>query len=330
MTKQKVTPYLKLILKLAFVVALFYFLFKKGWISMQETQKAFANWDQIVPAVLAFGFCIILGILRWQILLRAQGIQLSFARTTQLTLIGNFFNLALPGAVSGDFVMAFYIGKEAPGKRARAFSSILFDRLVGISALIVISAGALLFNLSSFEGTRLLGEIEFLVVAAAAVALGFFVYLFLVQEHHDPLLKLFKFFEGRFKSAGSLTRIYEGLRTYHHHRMAVLQVMILSLTVHLIIGWGLMRFSFALGESHLSFSGIYALFPLGMLVTAVPVMPAGIGTGHVAFGYLFKLMSSDRGADVFTLYVLVTIFYSSLGGLAYLRFKTENPDIDLK
>ena len=62
-------------------------------------------------------FATTLGILRWQWLLKAQNINLPIMRTAQLNLIGAFFNLALPGAVSGDFVKAFYIGKDIPGQK---------------------------------------------------------------------------------------------------------------------------------------------------------------------------------------------------------------------
>ena len=60
-----------------------------------------------------------LGPIRWQLLLRAQGIKLSMGRTAQLTLIGNFFNIALPGAVSGDFVKAF-LHRQGDRRAARA------------------------------------------------------------------------------------------------------------------------------------------------------------------------------------------------------------------
>ena len=38
------------------------------------------------------------------------------------------------------------------------------------------------------------------------------------------------------------------------------------------------------------------------------VGPAGVGTGHAAFAYLFNLWGSQRGADIFTLAVLRQCF----------------------
>src|ERR1700692_579409 len=131
------------VIKCSFVGGLLYFLVQKGFISVKDTQEAFTHWSNTLPAVLALAIGIVFGIQRWKWLLEAQGIHLKWSRVAQLTLIGNFFNVALPGAVSGDFVKAFYIGKEMPGKRARAFGSILFDRVAGLSALVLLSAFSL-------------------------------------------------------------------------------------------------------------------------------------------------------------------------------------------
>ena len=105
-----------LVLKLTFIVTLLYFLFKKGFISIQATQQALKQWQIILPAVCGLLFTTLMGVLRWKWLLEAQGINISFFRTLQLNFIGIFFNMALPGAVSGDVIKVFYVGKEAKGQ----------------------------------------------------------------------------------------------------------------------------------------------------------------------------------------------------------------------
>ncbi|MGK5082656.1 lysylphosphatidylglycerol synthase transmembrane domain-containing protein [Bdellovibrionota bacterium FG-1] len=319
--------YLKTFLKIGFVAGLLYFLSQKGFISLRQTGEAFAHWKQSGPAIAAMFFTTLLGILRWQLLLRAQGISLSLGRVTQLTLIGNFFNIALPGAVSGDFVKAFYIGKEIGGQRARAFGSILFDRVAGLSALVLVSASALLLGLGEFRHSALLAGTRFFVVCAALCVLVFYGYLFLVREHHDPALRILRSIEARFPKVSSVTRIYEGLRHYHNHRITVLQVLALSVVIHLFIGWASYRFAMALGETNLALLAIYVIVPLGLLVTAVPVAPAGVGTGHAAFLFLFGLLGSQRGADIYTLFALVNIAIGAIGGLVYLRFRSHEPAV---
>jgi uncharacterized protein (TIRG00374 family) len=313
-----------LFLKFAFVVGLLYFLAKKGFISVQATQDALKQWQIILPAAVTLFLTSGLGIVRWQLLLRAQNIHLSWVKVFQLTFIGNFFNIAIPGAVSGDFVKAFYIGKELKGEKSRAFGSILFDRVAGLSALIVVSAGALALGLQSFLHSPLLQAIQFIVTVGAVTVIAFYAYLFLVREHHDPLLRAFRTVQKKIPKASALTRIYESLRHYHNHRVTVLKVLALSALIHLSVGWACLQFAQALGEAQLSLLSLYVVVPLGLLVTAVPVAPAGVGTGNIAFLYFFHLLGSERGADVFSLYAMSQILFSSLGGIIYFRFKAGN------
>jgi uncharacterized protein (TIRG00374 family) len=318
-------PWIKTSLKVAFVLALLVFLSKKGFISAQSTGRAFINWQYSLPGFAVMVFTSLLGVVRWQLLLRAQGIRLSWTRITQLTYIGNFFNIALPGAVSGDFVKAFYIGKELDGHRARAFGSILFDRVAGLSALVVVSAAALLAGYSEFAHSAILSGTRVFIVTGAACVLFFYCYLFLVREHHDPVLRLLRALEAKIPKARSIAQIYIGLRHYHNHRRTVLEVLAISVAIQVMVGWACWLYAASIGETQLSLLALYVVVPLGMLVTAVPVAPAGVGTGHAAFLFLFGLLGSQRGADVFTLLALSNIVLGAVGGAVYLRFRSREP-----
>jgi uncharacterized membrane protein YbhN (UPF0104 family) len=159
----------------------------------------------------------------------------------------------------------------------------------------------------------------------AGCVILFYGYLFLVREKHDPVLKCFLWLEKKSSKAEALTRIYQGIRHYHHHRTTVIKVLLLSIVIHLAYGWGCFGFAEALGDLHLSLIGLYIVVPLGLLVTAVPVAPAGVGTGNVAFLYLFQLIQSQRGADVFSLAALTNILIGAVGGLIYFRFRSHEP-----
>jgi uncharacterized protein (TIRG00374 family) len=315
---------LKLLIKVTFVVALLWILAQKGFLSLSETRLAFARLDLILPAIGLLLVTTLLGVSRWKLLLHAQGIELNWLRTLQLTMVGNFFNIALPGAVSGDFVKAWYIGREIPGKRARAFGSILFDRVSGLSALVLVSATAFVFGVETYPTLRI-----FMFIAGVAV-IGFYAYLFLVRENADPVLRALKNAEARYPKAGSFVRVYEGLRHYHNHRGTVLKVLALSIAVHLMVGLACRNFAYALGDHQLPLLAIYVVVPMGLLVTAIPILPAGVGTGHAAFLFLFKLLDSDQGANIFTLYALIMITLGCIGGLFYLQFRTHEPKPDLE
>jgi uncharacterized membrane protein YbhN (UPF0104 family) len=125
---------LKLLLKFSLVGVVFWYLWHKGLVTVDSFHK-------LLSSPLYFGISLVLmaintlcGALRWQVLLDTQGAKLHFGRVLQLSMVGNFFNIALPGAVSGDFVKAVYVSKEFPEKRAPVFGSMVFDRLLGVSS----------------------------------------------------------------------------------------------------------------------------------------------------------------------------------------------------
>ena len=320
-TKKKSSP-LWQVGKLALVAGLLVFLSKKGFISVSAMERALTQWNEILPAFFVMTLAAVLGVFRWQWLLQAQDIHLGFFRTFELTLVGQFFNTALPGAVSGDFVKAFYIGRDLGGQRARSFGSILFDRVAGLSALVLVSACAFTLGINSFWDSPLRKGVQVFIVLATGSVLFFYAYLFLVREHHDPVLRIFKLAEARMPRLGVLARTYEALRHYHNHRITVVKVLAVSVVIHLMMGWAYLHLAQALGEMGLPLLSLYVIVPLGMLVTAVPIFPAGLGTGHAAFLYLFTLIGSQRGADVFSLAVLYNVLLSGVGGLVYLRFKS--------
>jgi len=316
-----------LFLKVALVAGVFVWLAKKDLISLEAFRIGMTHLNRIVPGLLALVVSSVIAGFRWQMLLQAQDIFIPLARTYQLHYIGNFFNVTLPGAVSGDLVKAFYVAREVPGARAKAFGSILFDRLVGVSALVLVSVGALTIEYGTFQGSAVLAGVKAFVLVTGAGVVAFYSYLFLVRESHDPILRIFQALEAKNGKFGSLTRIYLGVRTYHHHRAVVLKALAASILIHLSAGFACIQFAYALQQTQLQPSEIYVVSPLGMLVTAVPVLPGGVGTGHAAFSFFFRLIDSQRGADVFSFFVIAQLLIGAFGGLLYLRFKANNPDI---
>jgi glycosyltransferase 2 family protein len=310
---------IKTALKILLVALLFYFLARKGLFSLPETGKALMRLDRILPGFAAVFATYFLAMARWRCLLEAQGFHLGWARVSQLSFIGNFFNVALPGSVSGDFVKAYYVAEDTKGQSARVFGTILFDRIAGVIALVIVSALALALNADAFGRTPLFLAICFSVAAAASGVALFLVYLFTVSERSDPLLRALAGLEARWPRTATLTRVYLGLKDFRDRPGAIAAAVGISLASHLLVCLGGILFAQALGEEALPAGAILVVVPLGFLVTAVPLMPGGIGTGHAAFSVLFSAISSARGADVFNLYVLVQLVGSAIGGLVYLR-----------
>jgi uncharacterized protein (TIRG00374 family) len=314
--------YLKLAIKVLAVAVLLSFLAKKGFISLAATEKAFHHW-QVFGGIFLLVLTSVLGVQRWQWLLRAQGIRLKWVRVFQLSYIGNFFNIALPGAVSGDFVKAIYVSKEVKQSASQAFGAILLDRILGLSALMMVSSAAMALGYKNLHGSNLIHAIRLVILGASICFLLFYSFLFLVRDKDDPILKMLVALQSVVKRASSLVGIYRGLRHFHFHRWVVLKALLLSILIHVLVCVAYMGFAQALGAQHLDPLSVMVIVPIGLLVTAVPVAPAGIGTGHAAFTWLFQFLGTLRGADIFSLFALGQLFIGILGGLVYLKFKAR-------
>jgi hypothetical protein len=66
---------------------------------------------------------------------------------------------------------------------------------------------------------------------------------------------------------------------------------------------------------------VATVFPLGILTMIVPISPAGLGVGHVAFERLFESIGVHGGATVFNVYLIGLLAPCLTGVIPYLALK---------
>jgi len=323
MKKSNLKKIIAFILKLSFVITLCFYLFKKGYVSLSDTKTALFQFNYIIPAFAFLMICTVLGIFRWKYLLQTQQIILPTSRIFKLGLIGNFFNVALPGAVTGDIIKAVYTSKEAPDKRAYALSSILFDRFIGVSALILISFFSVLFSFFSASSKTLPAPFVLFVAGLGSLIFLFFIYLFLIPNNRDPIYKLLSKFKNKHNIINSLLRVIDGIKIYSVDKKCFAITLMISFIIHFLVISTVMLFLFSFGKMDLPFIEVMIVVPVGLLLIAVPISPGGVGTGHAAFLGVFHLIGFDRGADVFTLFFIFKLFEGFVGAIVYLQFKAH-------
>lgn len=100
-------------------------------------QAAEPGW--LVWGGVCVGLVFPLQAVRWWLLMRCRGLRPTLWRCFALTMVGQFFNLCLPGLTGGDVARAWYAAKGTD-QRATAAVSVLVDRAVGLLALAVLTA----------------------------------------------------------------------------------------------------------------------------------------------------------------------------------------------
>ncbi|HWN23616.1 MAG TPA: lysylphosphatidylglycerol synthase transmembrane domain-containing protein, partial [Candidatus Sulfotelmatobacter sp.] len=98
-----------------------------------------ADYRWVGGAIVAYLIVEIAAAVRWQILLRVQKIRLSLPRLSGLFLIGMFYNQFLPGGTGGDIIKSYLLLKETAEHKAGALLAVVFDRLIGLVALVAIT-----------------------------------------------------------------------------------------------------------------------------------------------------------------------------------------------
>jgi len=100
------------------------------------------SWHTSLPEALAWfglawallGLSLVVGALRFRVLLRGAGLTMSFGALLRAYLVATYFNLVLPGAVLGD-VYRFLDARRGTGRGSTVLGMVAVERLLSLSAL---------------------------------------------------------------------------------------------------------------------------------------------------------------------------------------------------
>ena len=106
---------------------------------------------KVSPSHFAFslvfmGSTLVLGVARWRLALQAQGLNVSWKRTAQISFTAHFFNSVLLGSNGGDLMKAWFAAREAQNKKTGAVLTVVVDRLIGLWAMLLFACAMMLFN----------------------------------------------------------------------------------------------------------------------------------------------------------------------------------------
>jgi len=258
---------------------------------------------------------------RWWLLLRAIDIHVEARHTFVLTWIGNFFNTALPGAVTGDFVKGYYVIKAQEEKgRTKAFMTLLIDRFVGLFGLIIMAFLALIFNYEIISSQESMHFIAWMIIVLFIGTLIFFmIVIFPFKEEHDPFIFLFK----SLPASSFSIKIYTAFKKYQNQKKTLLLTLLLSLGIHTFITLIFFQIGQLMEIEGMELATQFFLMPIGLITIAIPIAPGGIGVGHAAFESLYQIAGLSGGADVFNIYFIVQLVVFLLGGIPYFIYSSE-------
>ncbi|MCH7869818.1 MAG: flippase-like domain-containing protein [Myxococcales bacterium] len=318
------------LLKATLLVVIVGALIQQDLLSLAPIKTAISRWPLVLGGWVCISCTTAIAIIRWHVLIRAQGIPIPLLRTIQSAFVGLFFNVFLPGSLSGDLIKGYYVVRSVPGHTATAVSSILFDRVVGLSGLITLSAIALLVGSGGTWSGTLGAPIVLAVIGVTSGVVVFYAALLGLSEERDPIFRILRHLATRFAFLRGVLKVYEGVRVYHDKRGVTLACIGASIIAHgfLVVAW--ICFVNAMEIDGIPIGAMFVVVPIGMLVSSIPLGPAGIGTGHAAFLAIFALLGSNRGADLFNLVLAFQFIQAALGGMVYLTVRAEAVEVEVE
>ena len=272
-------------------------------------------------ALIVFGIIPVTSF-RWWLFLTGQQIFIRYKDALKLTWVGFAFNFALPGAVSGDLVKGYYLHKHYSGiSRSITLTTLLIDRIVGLFGLILISLLAILYRFITFpESKTNLFLVETLILLLGLSSLIFYlIVLAPFQKDKDP----FKIFLSKFPFHKYFVKIYLGFKEYQDKKMILISTLCLSVFNQALAFICLFKISEIIFDPVPNFVEQILVAAIGMISTAIPISPGGIGIGHAAFKAVYELLGVREGADLFNLYVVLQFSIYIWGFVPYLFMREK-------
>jgi len=165
-------------------------------------------------------------------------------------------------------------------------------------------------------------SIAFVACSGVAVILAFFLFAYRFAQPPELFARL-----SRFVHLEQPLRYLHEVTHYYVGNMKLIGV-ILGISF-LTQGAGLASFVLfgAALKVDIPLTAYLMLVPLGLMLTAIPVTPAGLGVGQVAFLSLFHLAGTSQGANLYTLYMASFVLINLSGAFLYvgLRFPGSLP-----
>jgi uncharacterized protein (TIRG00374 family) len=241
------------------------------------------------------------------------------------------FSTVIPGAVSGDVVKAYYVvrGRE---RKTEAVATILLDRLVGLYTMVtlavfVVAAAWIATGIGEeMEGGRSL----------SAVSISLWI-LFLAMTFATVISSSATLRDSRFVSLilekapfkETLGKLYDAVYVYRRHPKPTLLAFLYSFLSQAPFFLGIYCMAKTVNTTGISAWGYLLIFPVGLILNALPILPGGLGQGEVAFEWLFSLFGSDQGAEVALLYHVGIILVAFLIGGSFYLFGSKDYDMSI-
>jgi uncharacterized membrane protein YbhN (UPF0104 family) len=288
-----------LFLKIALAILLVWWLWqsdKLNWNSIAGVRISWALAGVVIFQILMiFTLCW-----RWRLFLEIAGIPLCFTKTFLITLMAQCTSTFTPGSLGIDGTRFYHLYKLFPKQRTAASVSIIWDRLLGIGALLFLTIICNSILLSFPLPSALKSTFTIILICS----LGLLAFPLTLLFPHNPLRKL-----RNWKLLSNIPLPPSNKRTF-------MLPAVIACGTHLCNAMGMLCAFYALGFPVPLGHGLL-LMPLIILSGMLPLTPLGIGVTDAVALLLFSTIHIGSGANAIMLSRILFIAISALCGIAW-------------
>lgn len=307
------------LLQLAVTIAVLYWVFHDPAKRAQmATALRLADYRWIAAAIAAYVVVEIAAAVRWHVLLKVQGINLSFLRVAALFFIGMFYNQFLPGGTGGDIIKTYLLLKETTGKKAGALLAVVFDRVIGLVALISITGLLIALRYRWLTQTHETSQLVWVLLAVLGSSVLALVTSFIVSGfnllHSLPL---------HFPLREKLIELSAAYHLYARHWRATAVAFIASLVAHLGTFATFLSVAFAF-RANVSVVDFFAVMPIERTISSLPISFAGVGLREKVLQVMLHGLCGVPeavAALIGSMSFLVMLLCCLPGGIVYFFYK---------
>lgn len=300
--------------KIGFGALIVYWLIDTGQLDLRTYQNLFSSANLWLLAGIfvaqIVSFTIIIG--RWWLLVRVQGILISFSDVLRTGFQGLFTSLVLPGLIGLDGIRILHIRTHHRKQTLSGISSVLMDRATGFIGLLILGlfSSVLYWALSGNNRLNTLLVVNAILLTIALVSVVV-VCGFIPPRRFKWIRKL-----------GFVADTLDALRLYGQHKIALVVSVLLSILGHLCmcVAWCLSMIVFGIDPPVI---GVVAGTSILTIVRTVPLTPMGLGITDGIAEILYGMIDISTGAELQMLIRIVTVLIFLLCGFTFLYRRAQ-------
>jgi hypothetical protein len=309
----------KLILGLRIVVSCAILIYLINALDWQRLSRVFFNirleYVWIAPILLLAGLYSLS--VRWSLLLNYFETHLSSKKSFIYYLVGNFYNIILPGSIGGDVIRIGICAIAQKKPVTLITSSVLLERVFGLLAVLFLGAIGIFF-LSDDLRQQLGATVTTSILVLFSIGLFSFITIWVLLRF-IPLKSLGSKFEKN-KILATIVNVFDRIRQIPVTALlGILGFNLLSQILDIIASYFLAK-SILLDLPAIVF---FVIIPIVYISTVLPISLGGLGVREGVLTLLlsrFGIISSDAVTFSFVLY-LNRVFVASIGGIVQIFWR---------